>query len=215
MLQNLLLATLLSTTSVGGGGGSVCMEKNLVPAADSLKAVYEGGVSFPDFLADAKARKELWISNSEKSASIDSALVARARAVPGSWRLLAVAIDGCSDSVNTIPYIGQLVQLVDSLDMRIVNSTIGRSIMEAHPTHDGRAATPTLVLLNSEWQEVGCFIERPTALQMWMAERKDSISSSALQNQKMSWYAEDAGRATIAQIVAMLEAAAEGKPICK
>ena len=45
-----------------------------------------------------------------------------------------VAVDSCSDSVNTIPYLARLVEMVDGFDMRVVNSRVGRKVMEDHPT---------------------------------------------------------------------------------
>ena len=167
-----------------------------------------------DFLGSATRRAGLWHGNTEKAAGIDMALVRRARAVGGSWSFLAVAVDSCSDSVSTIPYLAQLVALVDGLDMRIVNPTDGRAIMEAHPTPDGRPSTPTVLLLDDDYEEVGCFIERPPTLQTWILENNETISSDDIYEQKMEWYAQDSGQETLATFVSILEAAATGNTIC-
>ena len=50
--------------------------------------------------------------------------MARAQALAGRYRILVVAIDSCSDSVNTIPYIAGLVGRVDQLDMQIVGDDL-------------------------------------------------------------------------------------------
>ena len=69
----------------------------------------------------------------------------------------------CSDSVNTIPFLAQLVAQVPQLDMRVISPTQGRQLMETRRTPDGRGATPTVIILDESGAEAGCWIERPAA----------------------------------------------------
>ena len=214
MLSTLALATAL-TLAPGPNGFVVCLDTSARASDDDLREVYEGGRSYADFLSHAEHRVELWRGNGDKAEGIDAALVERARAVLGTWRFLAVAVDSCSDSVSTVPYLARLVSLVEGLDMRIVDSTVGRAIMESHRTPDGRASTPTVLLLNAAYEEAGCFIERPPKLQRWILENDGTLSSEDVFEQKMEWYAEDAGQNTLEAFVAMLESAEEGSVICQ
>src|SRR5690606_18428943 len=108
-------------------------------AADStLLALHAGGEDFATFLANANARKAQWQKNWDES-TVPADVLAKAQAIPGTWKLLVVAVDGCSDSVNTVPYIARLVALVPSLELRIVKPDVGRSVQESHRTLDGRA----------------------------------------------------------------------------
>lgn len=184
------------------------------PVDEALRALYRSGISYETFLADARARVELWHANTERSATIDASLVERARAVDGTWHLLAVTVDACSDSVSIIPWLAELVARVDGLSLRIVDPTAGRSVMEAHRTPDGRAATPTVLLLDEAFDEAGCFIERPPALQDWIRDRP-GLSSQEVYEGKMAWYDEDGGQGTVEAVVEMLEAASEGRSICR
>jgi hypothetical protein len=219
MIEPFALATLLTLGSLGPVPFP-CIERPSAPVPvmavdEDLRALYESGRAYEDFLANADRRAELWHANTEKSGGIDMELVRRARAVGGTWRFLAVAIPACSDSVSTIPYLARLVGMVEGLDMRIVDNSAGRAVMEAHPTPDGRPATPTVVLLDADWNESGCFIERPPALQTWILENDGVISSDDIFTQKMAWYAEDSGQQTLEAIVEMMEAAAHGEVICR
>jgi hypothetical protein len=84
------------------------------PATDStLVALYERGQDFATFYAAARARRELWVRNWEQG-RVPADALARARALPGRWRILAVALDACSDSVNTIPFLARLAPSVAS-----------------------------------------------------------------------------------------------------
>jgi Thioredoxin len=181
---------------------------------ESLRELYEEGLPFAEFLDRAEARKPLWHENWGEAA-VPDALLEKARAVTGSWRILAVAIDACSDSVNSIPYVAKLADLVPGLDMRIIDSKRGRAIMEAHRTPDGRAATPTLILIDASWEEAGCWIERPLQLQTWYAARqREGLPVSEITQQKMAWYKDNAGREILSEVVGMIEAAARGYRVC-
>lgn len=215
MVNALLLSGLL-TLSPGDAAALACGPVPVGPVDEELREIYGQGRSYTDFLGNATRRAELWHGNTEKAeSSIDPDLVERARAVGGSWYFLAVAVDACSDSVSTIPYLAQLVDLVDGLDMRIVDSTVGRAIMEDHRTPDGRAATPTVLLLDTDFEERGCFIERPLTLQTWILEN-DELPSDEVYQSKMAWYATDSGQETVETFVEMLEAAAAGgETVCR
>lgn len=123
-------------------------------------ALWESGQSYDEFRQEITARRSLWQRNTER-ADVSEDVVARARAVPGTWRLLVVAFDRCSDSVSTVPYIAELAARVDGLELRIIPPDAGRAIVAAHPTPDGRAATPTVLLLDDDWRPAGAWVEPP------------------------------------------------------
>ncbi|MDA0313316.1 MAG: thioredoxin family protein [Gemmatimonadetes bacterium] len=212
MLTTLALASVLVFTPIDGV--LVCVDDAPRPVTDGYQAMYEAGVDYDAFLAAANQRKELWHGNSDKAHGLDLSFVERAKAVGGSWHFLVVAIDSCSDSVSTVPYLAQLVSLVDGLDLRIVDPTAGQAVMEAHRTPDGRAATPTILLLDDSFEARGCFIERPRSLADWMIENDGKIGRATLVAQKMEWYAENAGQETVEELVGILEAAASGRTVC-
>lgn len=173
------------------------------PAPD-YAALWASGETYAEFTADIRARRTLWEGN-RRRAEVSADVLARARSVPGQWRLLVVAFDRCSDSVSTIPYLAELVEEVDGLEMRIIAPERGRPIMESHPTPDGRPATPTVLLLDDAWRPAGAWVERPSELQAWYIANPDGLSHDARYFEKMEWYEADAGRSTIAEIVALLE----------
>lgn len=177
----------------------------------TLAALYASGQDYRTFLAEAKARREMWVRNTEQ-AVIPADVLATARSLMGKWRILVVAVDGCSDSVNTIPYIAKLVELVPSLEMRVVLPGPGAPVMESHRTIDGRAATPTLVVLDAAGNDVGCLVERPFALQKLIQTARTEGTLESFQKQK--WYDADAGASVVRDMVTVLQAAATGSPSC-
>lgn len=209
------LALGFALTICGVGPAAPVLEASIGPErqARSFEDLYRSGVTFAEFLENAEARVEGWHRNYGEG-SVPARLTMKARAIPGSWRLLVVAEDWCGDSVNTIPYIARLVEGVNGLDMRIIDSEVGKGVMDAHPTPDGRGATPTVLLLDEDGRRVGCWTERPSELQKWWIENPDHLSSRRKLRQKYAWYDRDKGESTLEEIVGLIEAAAGGSPHC-
>lgn len=184
------------------------------PADSSLLALQASGQTFTDFLAAAKARKEGWLQMRD-SARIDEPMLARARAVGGTWHLLVIAIDRCGDSMNSVPYLAKLAEQVPGLDLRIVLPDQGRAVQESHRSLDGRNATPTIVLLDAGGRDVGCIVELPREIREWAHGVRSSVSSDSLHAGIRTFYAKDRGRGIVSEAVEMLEAAKSGATLCK
>lgn len=176
-------------------------------APATLDSLYQSGIPFGAFLDAAERRVDRWQVNAAKGPLREDQLQ-RVRALQGTWYLLAVAVDGCSDSVSTIPFLSHLADASDRISMRIISPDAGRSIMEARPTPDGRAATPTVLILNAGFEEVGAFIERPAVLQEWALGEGADLSSEEFSRRKFAWYDEDAGRQTVDTVLSLMESAA-------
>jgi len=177
-----------------------------VSTADSAyRALYESGITFAEFVAKATARKEQWEGNYAMKVAPD-ALVTRATAAGSGWRLLVVTIPSCGDSVNSVPYFASFLDKVPSIEMRLIDNVIGKSVMEAHRTPDGRAATPTVILLDDQFNERGCWVERPEPL---LAKMKEPDFEG-----RQQWYDKDRGASSLEEVVAMIEAAVAGGKKC-
>src|SRR5262245_15708834 len=174
-------------------------------------ALYDQGVPFATFLEHAQSHRDEWTANFQRAKPEDEA-VARARALPEGRRILVVAEDWCADSLNTVPYVAKLVDAAsDRLQLRVIDSTAGKAVMEANRTADGRSATPTIVSLAADGRRLGSWVERPTVLQKWFTEQKPLLLRQELLDRKAKWYSEDAGKSTVAEILAILEHASADK----
>jgi hypothetical protein len=181
---------------------------------DSLAAVWRLGRPFAQFAAAVDHRVELW-RRVQGYATVPDALVTRARRV-GPWKLLIVADDDCSDSANVIPYIAKLAELAPNLELRIVYDTLpgAQHVKDTHRSPDGRAAIPTLVVLNAAFEDRGCWVERPAQLQQWYVTRGHDVDDDTYRREKLGFYDFDHGSTTLEEVVGVLEAAAAGTPSC-
>lgn len=177
-----------------------------VPLANpEYKAIYDQGIGFSDFLEQARSRRDEWRKR-YAAAVLPEELAARMRALPARRQILVVAEDWCSDSAQTIPFIARLAESAgDRLALRVVNSTVGRPVMNAHLTPDGRGATPTVVVLDERGQVVGAWVERASTAQRWFLEQQKTTMQQPLHEQLVKWYEEDGGRSALAEIASILE----------
>ncbi|MEX2181282.1 MAG: thioredoxin family protein [Gemmatimonadaceae bacterium] len=183
------------------------------PADSALVALYAGGETFERFLARADARRAMWRRHWAEG-RVPADALATARALGGRWRLLVIAVDACSDSVNTIPFIALLVAAVPGLEMRVIAPDAAGALLESRRTPDGRTATPTVIFLDADGRDAGCWIERPSALQALAQEARAAGTIERFARGKQAWYDADAGASTVREIVELLVAAASGAPRC-
>ena len=169
------------------------------------QAVYAQGKTFADFLDKARAHRDEWRAN-YNDATVTASLITRMRALPAKRHLLVVAEDWCSDSLNTIPYVARLVDGgAERLEMRVVNREIGKAVMEAHRTPDGRTATPTIAILGEDWHLLAAWTERPSSVQTWFLEKQKTTMQKPLHDELLAWYQNDAGKTTVVEIAGLLE----------
>lgn len=194
-----------------------CAAPSPTPAvrqADStLVALFDGGQPYDVFLAETKARRELWTKLSRDDA-VPADVLATVANVRGPLRVLVVAIDSCSDSANTIPFVARLVARMPDVQLRVVKPDAGQAVMEAHRTPDGRAATPTVVVLDAAGREVGCWVERPSVLQQMAVDARAAGTLDQYAANKQSWYDADHGLSTLRELATVLAAAHTDHPLC-
>lgn len=180
--------------------------------APDYGALWEKATPFPEFLENVKARQKDWKTRFA-NAAVDAGALNDARALPGRRRILAVATDRCSDSAWALPFIAKLAAVVpEKLELRVINPREGGRIQQLHLTPDGRVATPTVVVLDENNRYMGGWVERPAELQTWYIRNKPNITSDELYAHVSKWYADDAGRSTIRELLIILgRTAAEGK----
>ena len=173
-------------------------------ASDSV-AMYARGVPWDQFLASARVQRETWLKNAGRE--VPPGLTDRFKRAGDGLRLLVITADWCPDSLHSVPYIARLASGA-GVEMRLVDFKTGKAIMDAHRTPDGRASTPTVILLRGD-QEVAAWVERPASLQWWYLGMADAISDEELLERKMSWYDWNRGSDALTEIVVLAEQTAK------
>lgn len=184
---------------------AVAADKPETPAAagDAI-AMYAQAKSWDSFLANARVQRESWLKNAGRD--VPPGLVDRFKRAGDSLQLLVITADWCPDSLHSVPYIATLAARA-GVDLRVVDFRTGKAIMDAHKTPDGRASTPTVILLRGD-QAVAAWVERPASLQWWYLGMAGQVSDEERLERKMAWYEWNRGTDALAEIVILAEQSA-------
>jgi hypothetical protein len=176
----------------------------------TLKRAYVAGIDFKSFLKNVDKRNMLaqlsnpWNANWRKSGPSDEQ-ISRARSLRGNYRLLAIAAESCSDSVHTIPYLARLADRIDRLEMHMLSPKSSKVILENYSA-GGHMVTPTVLILNENFEVVGTWNERPLPLKDWLTY-DSAVRDHEMARRKQFWYMWDEGHHTRNEILNLLEAA--------
>ena len=158
--------------------------------------------TFEAFVAASKAHGELW-SSVRRTARVPDALVARAAALGGGFRLVAIVEDWCGDAANTIPVLAVLVERLSGVELRLLRRDAHPDLMDRYLTGTARSI-PIVVALTREMEELGRWGPRPAELQAWVMEKKRTGAGKELYPEIRRWYAQDKGESTLREIIAVM-----------
>ena len=179
------------------------------PAAPDRSADWDAATPFDAFLDTVGENPELW-RGTRKRARIEPEALARAEALPGAWRLLALNEDWCGDAANTLPVLAALADEVDGLALRVLGRDEHPALMDAHLTGGTARSIPVVMLLDGDGRERGWWGPRPSELQEWvMTEGLAMEDKEARYKAVRTWYARDRGRTTVDEVLTLLEDVAE------
>lgn len=153
-----------------------------------------------EFIAGAGANQEFWRGMHARPASRE--LVEIAGRLSRPHHLLVLLEDWCWDAVNTITVLDRVTAEVPQLDLRVLERDRHLDLMDRYLTK-GTRAIPIVLVLDAEFGVVGHWGPRPAALQSWFEEQRDRLPSRELYRGMRMWYARDAGRSVVEEILAV------------
>lgn len=163
-------------------------------------------MTLDEFVGKARKHKEFW-EGVRRTARVSDDLVERGRSLPGTWRLLALAEDWCTDAASTLPVLQRLVEAAPNLELRVLARDENPDLMDAHLTGTSRSI-PVVILLDEEGRERGWWGPRPAVLQHWFTGEGQALTKEERNLQKRTWYARDRGVTTVREILALVEGVA-------
>jgi hypothetical protein len=175
--------------------------------APGLRDRYQAAMTWEEFVRDARTHGELWRAISARAA-VPADLILRAVQVSAPRHLLVLTEDWCGDGVNTLPPVAKLAETIPQLDLRVLARDENPDLMDAHLTNGSRSI-PVVLVLDEQYRERGWWGPRPAALQEWVRTDGQRLSKEERYKEVRRWYARDRGRATLGEIISLLERTAD------
>lgn len=172
---------------------------------------FASATDFSTFLASVQANVELWPAV-YRTVKVPEEMVARAREIPGQWKLVALVEDWCGDAVNVIPLLSKLVEQLPNFELKLLGRDANPDLMDSHLTGTSRAI-PIVMVLDEQFDEVGWWGPRPGPLQAWFTTEGILLEKGERYKQVRQWYARDRGRTTLDEILSIAERAARGESV--
>ena len=170
-----------------------------------LRDRYEQAVTFEDFIAATRVHHDLWRDMTAR-ARVPEEIIARARQIPTTRRLLVLLEDWCGDAVNSIPVLAALARDVPQLDLRVLARDEHLDLMDTHLSPAGARAIPVVIVLDESFAECGWWGSRPAELQeRVMAPEARRMEPGDRYREVRRWYARNRGRSTLREVLDVLE----------
>ena len=171
-----------------------------------MRERYLGAPEFDEMLATAEKNADLWAAVSRR-ATVPEEYLQRVAALDRAWHLLVLSEDWCGDAVNSVPVVAKLAAMSPNVDLRVLARDHNLDLMDAHLTGTSRSI-PVVILLDEEYRERGWWGSRPAELQAWVLGPGRALDKEERYRHVRGWYARDAGRTTLEEVVTALEHAA-------
>jgi hypothetical protein len=174
--------------------------------SEDLRVRYFSAPTFDDFLDEVEEHRGLW-HTTYRRARVAPAVAWRAAANGERRYLLVLLEDRCLDAVSTVPYLARLADMVPGMELRVVRREEHPDLMDAHLTGASRSV-PVAMVLDADFEEVGWWGPRPSALQAWVLEHGLPLPREERLRATRRWYARDRGASTLGEFVEVLEGTA-------
>lgn len=172
-----------------------------------LEERYLAGATFEAYVRDAEANQELWAALGARARVPDGAVRA-VESLGGEWHLLVLSEDWCGDAVNSVPVLAALAEAAGNLDLRVLSRDENPDLMDAHLTRGSRSI-PVVILLDGDFEERGWWGPRPRELQAWVLGPGRDLTQEERYREVRRWYARDRGESILAEVVSLMEVAAQ------
>ena len=116
-------------------------------------------------------------------------------------RMIMLAEDWCMDTNNTAPFLARFAEAVPGVSLRFLLRDENPDVMNRY-LYSGSRSIPVVIILDEAYRELGHWGPRPSELQAWVKENKETLSKEERLLHTRKWYARDRGETTIREVLA-------------
>ena len=145
----------------------------------TLKARFDAGIDFSTFKAQAQRHQELFEDLYETlriPSEIANAFSERVRRHGGHVHALALAEDWCGDAARALPLLARVCEAAPGMHLRILHSDAQENqTLVKHWPKGERNAIPIIVFFNGQFDEIGHWIERSQAGDVFRQQLREEL----------------------------------------
>lgn len=164
--------------------------------------LWELATPYARFSEEAQDLKGLWLGLYNKARPPAWALE-DARAKRAGAHLLVIAEDWCWDAANTVPPLARLADEAATLELRIISRDQYPELMDRYLTN-GTRSIPIVVVLDSDFGELGHWGPRPSELQAWATASRGTMEKKDFYAEMRRWHVQDVGESTLREVLDIL-----------
>lgn len=172
------------------------------PVALDFAQLWKEALPYAQFVSEAEKNRQLWADVYRLARLPDWAIGwAEPRQTP--IRMLAITEDWCGDAVNTLPILAKFADVTGAVELRVLRRDAYPAVMDRYLTA-GTRSIPIVIALDTDFSELGSWGPRPSPLQEWVRDHKDTMSKEDRYREVRRWYAKDRGATTLREVLSLV-----------
>ncbi len=168
-----------------------------------FKQLWNDALSYDQYVEESQKNCAMW-TGKYRTARIPDWAYEKACATGPDISFLVIAEDWCGDATNTIPVLARMGHEAECMEVRILRRDEHPEVMDRYLTNGSRSI-PIVIALDSNFEEKGHWGPRPTELQAWVMEHKDTMETDERYKHVRTWYARDKGETTLREVLGLFE----------
>ncbi len=138
------------------------------------KERFEQGITYDAYKAQMTRNQERFLTT-EQTVEFDAADLAFFTQLAEPVYVLALAEDWCGDVINNLPVLGRLAEQSPKLKLQVFLRDQNLDIMDQYLKEGQFRSIPVFVLFDTNFRELGHWIERPARMTALQAEMGDKL----------------------------------------
>lgn len=138
---------------------------------------FEQGLSYQAYREQMTRNQERFLAN-EKTVQLDAEDLAYFASLPQTLPVAVLAEDWCGDVIANLPVLGALAEQSGKLDVRVFLRDQNLDIMDQYLKEGQFRSIPVFVFLDSDFQDLGHWIERPVRVTQMLAQQRQKLFAS-------------------------------------
>ena len=167
-----------------------------------FRGLWQEAIPYDGFATQVQDLRGLW-EGIYKKATIPDWALERARACGQGAHFLVISEDWCWDAANTVPVLAKLCDQDGGMELRLIHRDEHLEVMDQYLTNGSRSI-PIVIVLDTEFRELGHWGPRSSELQAWAGVNKGKMEKGEFYLEMRRWHVKDGGHSMLREVLEIL-----------